>query len=253
MPRKLQTLEKALDGVWVILPEVADAEVVSLFNIAERELIPSGSANAFIRGFAERFPRSYFDDVGWLVEAWPFLKDHRPLTAPFWFARRYDEFWTGRSSKLTPFPVLFKITSQADASQIEQALTEVRPCKLFPKSSLYLFGTHLWDLTRGEVFSDEEQRRLLFLDAIDKERRKFDRLKRKFAGEAGKPVYDRDTIPEDVQMFVWRRDQGKCVKCGSQDRLEFDHIIPVSRGGSSTARNVQLLCERCNREKADHI
>jgi len=30
----------------------------------------------------------------WLVEAWPFLKDHRPRTAPFWFARRYDKFWT---------------------------------------------------------------------------------------------------------------------------------------------------------------
>ncbi len=41
-------------------------------------------------------------------------------------------------------------------------------------------------------------------------------------------------IPDDVKMYVWKRDQGKCAKCGSQNNLEFDHIIPVSKGGSST-------------------
>jgi HNH endonuclease len=60
-------------------------------------------------------------------------------------------------------------------------------------------------------------------------------------------------IPSNVKLAVWRRDQGKCAKCGSQDRLEYDHIIPVSKGGSSTERNIQLLCERCNREKAAAI
>lgn len=35
--------------------------------------------------------------------------------------------------------------------------------------------------------------------------------------------------------------------------LEYDHIVPVSRGGSNTARNVELLCEVCNRSKGDRI
>jgi len=61
------------------------------------------------------------------------------------------------------------------------------------------------------------------------------------------------SIPDDVKMFVWKRDQGKCVKCGSQINLEFDHIIPVSKGGSNTARNIQLLCESCNRKKSNNI
>lgn len=59
----------------------------------------------------------------------------------------------------------------------------------------------------------------------------------------------REQIPEEVRLFVWRRDRGQCVRCGSRDRLEFDHIIPVIAGGSNTERNVQLLCESCNRSK----
>jgi hypothetical protein len=60
-------------------------------------------------------------------------------------------------------------------------------------------------------------------------------------------------ITESVKFEVWRRDGGKCVKCGSQRGLEFDHIIPFSKGGSNTARNIQLLCENCNRSKSNNI
>ncbi len=61
----------------------------------------------------------------------------------------------------------------------------------------------------------------------------------------------RQPIPKVVQREVWQRDQGRCVECGSRENLEFDHIIPVSRGGATTTRNVQLLCESCNRRKSD--
>ena len=70
--------------------------------------------------------------------------------------------------------------------------------------------------------------------------------------EESNPI-TRETIPEDVRMYVWRRDQGKCVNCGSNKNLEFDHIIPVSEGGSSTERNIQLLCSDCNKKKSNHI
>jgi hypothetical protein len=63
----------------------------------------------------------------------------------------------------------------------------------------------------------------------------------------------REAIPERVRHEVWRRDQGRCVVCGSQERLEFDHIIPLVKGGSNTARNIQLLCESCNRQKGAAI
>ena len=63
----------------------------------------------------------------------------------------------------------------------------------------------------------------------------------------------REAIPPGVQLFVWQRDEGKCVKCSSRERLEFDHVIPVAEGGSNTARNVQLLCEPCNRGKGKRV
>lgn len=63
----------------------------------------------------------------------------------------------------------------------------------------------------------------------------------------------RERIPENVRLFVWQRDEGKCIKCGSNEKLEFDHIIPVADGGSNTERNIQLLCESCNRSKGRSV
>lgn len=60
-------------------------------------------------------------------------------------------------------------------------------------------------------------------------------------------------ISQTVKDRVWNRDQGKCVECGSNEKLEFDHIIPFSKGGSNTYRNIQLLCEACNRSKSNQI
>jgi len=63
----------------------------------------------------------------------------------------------------------------------------------------------------------------------------------------------RERLPDSVKLFVWQRDQGKCVRCGSNEKLEFDHIIPFAMGGSNTERNLQLLCESCNRSKGKSI
>lgn len=63
----------------------------------------------------------------------------------------------------------------------------------------------------------------------------------------------RHSIPRSIQDRVWRRDEGKCVQCESNMKLEFDHIIPVSKGGANTYRNIQLLCESCNRTKSNNI
>lgn len=64
----------------------------------------------------------------------------------------------------------------------------------------------------------------------------------------------RRVIPTQVKLEVWARDGGKCVVCGATDELHFDHIVPVSKGGTSAvADNVQLLCARHNIQKSDRI
>lgn len=61
-------------------------------------------------------------------------------------------------------------------------------------------------------------------------------------------------IPTDVKIAVWNRDGGRCTKCGKDDDLHFDHILPYAKGGSSrTPGNVQLLCARHNLEKSDRL
>ncbi len=63
----------------------------------------------------------------------------------------------------------------------------------------------------------------------------------------------REAIPRAVQREVWQRDGGRCVECSTKEKLCFDHIVPFSRGGSNSVRNLQLLCENCNLSKGNRI
>ena len=61
-------------------------------------------------------------------------------------------------------------------------------------------------------------------------------------------------IPTSVKLAVWKRDGGKCATCAATVNLHFDHIIPWSRGGSSSnVENIQLLCALHNLRKSDAI
>lgn len=60
---------------------------------------------------------------------------------------------------------------------------------------------------------------------------------------------DTRSIPPDVKSEVWQRDGGRCCQCGDAHYLEFDHVIPLSRGGATSVGNLQILCRRCNLEK----
>ena len=68
-------------------------------------------------------------------------------------------------------------------------------------------------------------------------------------------------IPTEVKRIVFERDNGKCSYvmpngkiCGVAKDLHFDHIIPWSKGGSSTdPKNIQILCGKHNLNKSDKI
>jgi 5-methylcytosine-specific restriction endonuclease McrA len=116
----------------------------------------------------------------------------------------------------------------------------------------------VWWMYKDEYYCeddnlDTETVKTLILAQQYRSKQKLERAKATIS-QVGRLQSDgRQPIPDDVKMFVWQRDNGHCVKCGSNQNLEFDHIIPVSQGGSNTARNLQLLCEYCNRSKGGNL
>jgi hypothetical protein len=116
----------------------------------------------------------------------------------------------------------------------------------------------VWWLFRDEIYWEdvglsETEVKALALERLTKTDRRIKRAVAMMEQTSAFTAPSRETIPDDVKVFVWNRDGGRCVRCGSKERLEFDHVIPVALGGASTARNLQLLCETCNRSKGASI
>jgi 5-methylcytosine-specific restriction endonuclease McrA len=64
-------------------------------------------------------------------------------------------------------------------------------------------------------------------------------------------------IPAHVRREVSRRDGGRCTfvgenghRCEERTRLEFDHVMPVAKGGTSTVANLRLRCRDHNAYEA---
>lgn len=52
-----------------------------------------------------------------------------------------------------------------------------------------------------------------------------------------------------LKRTIYARDKGKCQNCGSNYKLEFDHITPFAMGGKTTESNLRLLCFSCNQRQ----
>lgn len=53
-------------------------------------------------------------------------------------------------------------------------------------------------------------------------------------------------VDADTRVTVLARDAHRCVRCGSDEHLQIDHIFPKSMGGSNAITNLRVLCRSCN-------
>lgn len=67
-----------------------------------------------------------------------------------------------------------------------------------------------------------------------------------------KQAYGDRSSWEKIRRFVIARDGHKCVKCGSTEYLQVDHIIEVSRGGLTIPANLRTLCKYCHAKRPSH-
>jgi len=62
----------------------------------------------------------------------------------------------------------------------------------------------------------------------------------------------REEVSIRRRFLIFKRDQFACVLCGRSGvgvKLEVDHKVPLSKGGSNAKENLQTLCFECNRGK----
>ena len=124
-----------------------------------------------------------------------------------------------------------------------------------PIEGMWIYRSKLCRIESGEP-PDKVRDALLVKHYVLRQERYYEKVRREVEALENMEKLERvsrEPIPDSVRLFVWQRDRGQCVKCGGREKLEFDHIIPVVSGGSNTERNIQLLCEGCNRSKGASI
>jgi 5-methylcytosine-specific restriction endonuclease McrA len=64
----------------------------------------------------------------------------------------------------------------------------------------------------------------------------------------------RDTHRRKItRRAVFARDNWTCQYCGARSQLTVDHVVPRSKGGTSTWENIVASCAPCNRRKGDSL
>ena len=158
----------------------------------------------------------------------------------FWFWKTWRVYVTKRQWYTFGFRAFEKLLSSDEPVEVVND----------GRRTLWMAGDDFyWDTDNLSA----EEVGLLLWDRSRRQEAKLDRLRKLKVRAVDVAVSRRERIPVDVKVFVWERDEGRCVRCGAEESLQFDHVIPVAKGGGVGVENIQLLCGDCNLLKSDSI
>lgn len=131
---------------------------------------------------------------------------------------------------------------------IKQVNSDLHVMKLnLKEETVNLFNEIKSVLSHNRLSNDEMMNRIFKIALPVIKNKKF-KLNAKFTTPVASPSITR-YVPNIIKKKVYERDGGKCTKCKSAYKLEYDHIKPFAIGGESSVKNLRLLCFSCNQRR----
>lgn len=138
-------------------------------------------------------------------------------------------------------------------------------CAGLPLAQVARFYVLDWIHWRArDILKNREEVKRWRLENKDKERRRVlkrrERLRlanggRKYKGRTNRmEITQQDRMTPAAWEFLKKQYHGCCAYCGKKtQRLTQDHVVPLSRGGQHTFRNIVPACHDCNSHKGASV
>lgn len=153
------------------------------------------------------------------------------------------------------------LTCSRACAAVNRLTGETRHCKICDKEFYALkrdidkgFGIYCSNACNGLAYRKQIKVRCTFCSAeIDRVKNEVDTRAMLFCDADCRNNWQRRFRPNLTKKFTqhqtrqWKGDA--CVRCGSTEKLELDHVIPRFMGGPTTKENSQTLCQKCNMKK----
>jgi len=234
---------RQIDPLLAAWRDAADQWSQSRFSLElmERKKIAQREFDDFAAGYQDTYTIQHVERDPTFLPIVRFFARYRPIRRPFSILH---------CSLDLPLHTVYAFENDDDLECVNAALGRTTPLRWWqdgPSSHpCYLFGQWVWELKPTELHSSDKGLTLLFEKTTEKDQLQRDRLQHNLSDSIGPP--DEQYIPEAVRSSVWRRDGGKCARCGSREGVDFCIAAAGAHGNTATAQRVQLLCARC-REK----
>jgi diadenosine tetraphosphate (Ap4A) HIT family hydrolase len=154
---------------------------------------------------------------------------------------------SGGASTFRDLALRFVTFNEAELQAMERTLK---------KMPVQVLKNHGWVEREGDTVSltvkpNDLKDRSMLIGACE-------RRLHEFIESRGEKIWDYrwldDPVSGSLRFEILAASGQKCALCGisAKERpLDVDHIVPRSKGGKSSADNLQVLCSKCNRSKGN--